>query len=332
MPGSVALPHGPYSILVVVLAVSGWLSSLWGGDGCNYALVSGPIVDQLHPSYTKENPVKVLQLGFDSYREPVLPAQESASESDSTSESEASKPLANATIGSLLPDWLTSRNKDKASANATEPGEVTTGGGSTDASTAGACTEYPEQVTLGIVDSSWNTARVFCFLGLVLGGGGAAFLACSLCVVFSRVTWRWTAYELLGAGLCQTVSLCGWFRTQLCSWNDCSLSEGSVSDLLATALWVACGLLMVGFYPPASSSHGQAVGSGDARSPGKARHRFRCLGGSREPDPRGEGNPCNGHGDNDSDSDSRNEDRNPSRNEDEQRYDEKRRYPLAEIA
>eukprot|EP00536_Pseudo-nitzschia_multiseries_P013268 jgi/Psemu1/290758/fgenesh1_pg.554_\ len=208
------------------MAASGWFASLWEGDGCNYALVTGPIVDQLVPSYTSHNPITTLQLGFDSYREIPLSHYNShgSSSSDTAANSNAPAVVANITMDDLLPDW--------ASKN----------------STAG-CTEYPEAVTLGIMDSSWNTSRVFAFLGLVLGGGGASFLLCSLCFVFSRVTWRWTAYELLLAAFCQTISLVTWFQTQLCSWNKCGLSKGSISDMVSVGLWTLAGVLMVFHYP-----------------------------------------------------------------------------------
>jgi len=173
MPRS--LPLGSYSLLVVILAVSGWFASLWEGDGCNYALVTGPIVDQLHPSYTSQNPITTLQMGFDSYRE-IPPSTNAIPDANAAANAAAAVAVANITVDALLPDW--------ASKNGT----------------AG-CIAYPEAVTLGIMDSSWNTSRVFAFLGLVLGGGGASFLLCSFCFVFSRVTWRWTAYELLLAGL-----------------------------------------------------------------------------------------------------------------------------------
>mmetsp|Transcript_19485 Transcript_19485/g.54298 ORF Transcript_19485/g.54298 Transcript_19485/m.54298 type:complete len:311 (-) Transcript_19485:2024-2956(-) len=224
MPRS--LPHGPYSLLVVLTATLGWFASLWEGDGCNYALVMGPFVDQLVPSYTSHNPVTMLQLGFDSYRE-IPPTQynsHSSPSSDTTENSNAPSIATNITMDDLLPDW--------ASKN----------------STAG-CIDYPEAVTLGIMDSSWNTSRVFAFLGLVLGGGGASFLMCSLCFVFSRVTWKWTAYELLLAGFCQTISLVTWFQTQLCSWNNCGLSKGSISDMVSVGLWTLAGVLMVLNYP-----------------------------------------------------------------------------------
>lgn len=237
-----SLPHGLYSLLLVFLAATGWSASLWQGDGCNYAIVSGPIVDQLdpYPSSSSQNPIKTLELGFDSYRElPDLvsidiqqgPAendgnfsQNGSSSNSSLSKTILSKSVSNATDNLLLP-W-SERNKNKPD-----------------------CTDYPEEVTLGIVDSKWTTSRSFAFLGLVTGGAGTTFLCCSLCFVFSRVTWRWTGYALLLAAFCQVLSLVAWFSTQMCSWNDCGWSLGSVSDVCAVGVWTITGLMILCHYP-----------------------------------------------------------------------------------
>lgn len=225
-----SLPHGLYSIFLVVLSASGWFASLWQGDGCNYAIVSGPIVDQLDPSFQKENPITTLELGFDSYRElPNMvsidlnsnnPSDDDDESSNSISKSFTTTQLANATDSLQLFKPRTTK-----------------------------CTMYPETVTQGIIDSSWTTSRSFAFLGLVLGGAGTTFLACSICFVFSRVTWRWTGYALLLAGLFQALSLVAWFRTQLCSWNDCGWSLGSISDVCALSIWALAGIMILCHYP-----------------------------------------------------------------------------------
>ena len=237
------LPHGCYGLLVVFIAFSGWFASLWEGDGCNYAIVQGPIVDQLDPSYTNYNPITTLQFGFDSYREIVVPLTSQAVlppttqkeveiPGGTTGTGSADKPVTtdqqqqqvNTTVSDiLLPNW--SKNR-----------------------TLG-CIDYPIEVTLGIMDSSWNTARTFAFLGLVLGGAGSSFLFCSICFVFSKATWRWTGYDLLLASLCQIISLGTWFNTQLCTWNTCHLGRGSKSDIAAVILWTIAGVMVVSYYP-----------------------------------------------------------------------------------
>jgi len=255
------LPHGGYSLLVVFIATSGWMASLWEGDGCNYALVSGPIVDQLDPSYTSYNPITSLQFGFDSYRE-VLPPSSSSKSSTFWSSSQQQQQDYNyddnyKSIAEGGSETTIDHQQE------TETGTTINANTNTNTSSVVAdillpnwsknrtlgCTEYPSEVILGIMDSSWNTARTFAFLGLVLGGAGTSFLFCSICFVFSKVTWRWTGYELLLASLCQIVSLCTWFTTQLCSWNTCELSRGSKSDIAAVVLWTISGLMVVFNYP-----------------------------------------------------------------------------------
>ncbi len=217
-----SLPHGLYSLVLVVLSASGWFASLWQGDGCNYAIVSGPIVDQLDPSFTSQNPITTLELGFDSYRElpNVVSIDLDENQEGSLSKSFSTTPLANAT------DSLQILKPRKTR-----------------------CIMYPEEVTVGIIDSSWTTSRSFAFFGLVLGGAGTTFLACSLCFVFSRVTWRWTGYALLLASLFQMFSLVAWFQTQLCTWNDCGWSLGSISDVCALSIWALSGAMILCHYP-----------------------------------------------------------------------------------
>ena len=218
-----SLPHGLYSLLLVVLSATGWSASLWQGDGCNYAIVSGPIVDQLDPPSQSVNPVTTLELGFDSYRE--LPNVVSIDLDENESGSSLSKSFSTTQVANAT-DNLQLLKPRRTS-----------------------CILYPEEVSLGIIDSSWTTSRSFAFFGLVLGGAGTTFLACSICFVFSRVTWRWTGYSLLLAALFQMLSLVAWFRTQLCSWNDCGWSLGSVSDVCALSIWALAGVMIVCHYP-----------------------------------------------------------------------------------
>jgi hypothetical protein len=65
-----ALPHGWYAVLVAILATIAWLSSLFQ-DGCNFAVVTGPIVAQLHPTFTSET-IPFLQFGLSAFQEPNL--------------------------------------------------------------------------------------------------------------------------------------------------------------------------------------------------------------------------------------------------------------------
>lgn len=295
-----SLPHGLYSLLLVFLAASGWFASLWQGDGCNYAIVTGPIVDQLERSLYStnnanansnlnsnadgsanlntntnananlntnannanlntnaiSNPITTLELGFDSYRElPNLVSIDLATEppiggdgisndyyNNATSSSSIftniTSSVSNVTDSYLRPWSADARSHHKPKAS---------------------CIDYPEEVTLGIVDTSWTTSRSFAFFGLVLGGTGTSFLCCSLCFVFSKVTWRWTGYGLLLAALCQALSLVAWFSTQLCSWNSCGWSLGSVSDLVALWVWALTGLMVVCHYPVSVSDEARSV-------------------------------------------------------------------------
>jgi hypothetical protein len=60
----VLLPHGPFSLLTAALTTMGWLAALFE-NSCNYALVSGDVVDEV--SIT---PVPFIQVGLDAYRLP----------------------------------------------------------------------------------------------------------------------------------------------------------------------------------------------------------------------------------------------------------------------
>ena len=65
-----ALPHGWYSIVVATLATIGWVFSLIQGS-CNYAIVAGPIVQQLDPTFTSQQ-IPFLQFGLTEFQEPQL--------------------------------------------------------------------------------------------------------------------------------------------------------------------------------------------------------------------------------------------------------------------
>jgi hypothetical protein len=66
-PTCSTLPHGFYSLGITLLAVLGWFFSLFQ-DGCDYAKVSGPILQQLASSRF----VPWLEFGMGAFREPVL--------------------------------------------------------------------------------------------------------------------------------------------------------------------------------------------------------------------------------------------------------------------
>ena len=239
------LPHGCYGLLVVFLAFSGWFASLWEGDGCNYAIVKGPIVDQLDPSYTNYNPITTLQFGFDSYREIIVPLTTSQAVLPPTTQKEVEIP--GGTTGTGSADKPVTTDQQQQQQVNTTVSDILLPNWSKNRTLG--CIDYPIEVTLGIMDSSWNTARTFAFLGLVLGGAGSSFLFCSICFVFSKATWRWTGYDLLLASLCQIISLGTWFNTQLCTWNTCNLGRGSKSDIAAVILWTIAGVMVVSYYP-----------------------------------------------------------------------------------
>ena len=245
-----SIPHGFYSLFVVILALSGWFASLWQGDGCNYALVNGPIVDQLG-AYTSTPYTTTIELGFDSYRSIMSNAMSigEGQEESPTDGAIADEPYADAPGIDPYPptDLGMVMVPNTTTIDIQQPQEEE------QQYIKSRCFDYPEEVTDGIVDSSWTTSRSFAFLGLVVGGGGTTFLICSLCFVFSRVTWRWTGYGLLLAAFCQAISLVTWFGIQLCSWNECGWSRGSVSDALAVAIWALTGGLVLLHYPSTTS-------------------------------------------------------------------------------
>ena len=63
------LPHGPYSLFVATFAVMGWMAALLQ-SGCEMAVVEGPVVQQLYPTFN-ENPLTMMEFGFEVYRLPV---------------------------------------------------------------------------------------------------------------------------------------------------------------------------------------------------------------------------------------------------------------------
>lgn len=135
-----------------------------------------------------------------------------------------------------------------------------------------------------VIDSKWKLSKLFTFMALVMGGGGALYLWISSCCLFSRGSWRWAGIEVLLACIFQGASFV-WFRTSICTddisastataatmydnigedtagyrrtINDffqgltttsCALSDGSISDIFATCLWFIAALLIFMYYP-----------------------------------------------------------------------------------
>jgi hypothetical protein len=217
------LPHGGYSLLVATVATMGWIASLFQ-DGCNFALVSGPIVQEFVPTYTGTNSIPYLEFGFAAYRQPTpIYADESGGAGNGNDSSGGGPPSSSSSSSSTPLNYTVT--------------------------VMGSCTRYPEEAVASLMDAAWSAARASTFLALVVGGGGTLFVWCAACFVFSRVTWRWTGRAILLASLCQAGSF-AWYATQLCGWNSCSWSYGTTSNLLATLLWSVSGLMMVCRYPP----------------------------------------------------------------------------------
>eukprot|EP00592_Proboscia_alata_P005232 CAMPEP_0194382698 /NCGR_PEP_ID=MMETSP0174-20130528/62311_1 /TAXON_ID=216777 /ORGANISM="Proboscia alata, Strain PI-D3" /LENGTH=225 /DNA_ID=CAMNT_0039168221 /DNA_START=51 /DNA_END=728 /DNA_ORIENTATION=+ len=136
----------------------------------------------------------------------------------------------------------------------------------------GFCTEYDAGVVE--IDIYWTMAKMFAFISLVLGGGGALFLWFSSCFVFGPGTWRWAGYEVLAASIFQCLAFV-WFGTGLCRAGDgskCRLFFGSKSDIVATVFWFVSALFIFAKYPPPDAEsaaragnlvdqHGLAIGS-----------------------------------------------------------------------
>lgn len=225
------LPHGSYALFVAVLCTAAWVASVFQ-DGCDFAKVEGPIVQQLikvqrasssNPN-DKNQPIPPwLEFGIGAYREPLLrlnPEDNSYAYETNLEQACYFYPL------------------DDDEDDSTEKKATST---------------YSASSTL--FDAAWTTARAFSFLALVLGGGGTLFVWCSTCFVFARGTWRWTGYELLLASLCQAIALGCWFTTQVCTWNECTLFVGSKADITSSALWAFGGFLVVCRYPTPHTQH-----------------------------------------------------------------------------
>lgn len=112
----------------------------------------------------------------------------------------------------------------------------------------GTCLAYDEDIFNQ--DAYWTAAKAFAFISLVLGGGGALFLWFSSCCVFSRGTWKWAGYEVLLAGIFQSLAFL-WFATAICNTGDsqCTPSYGGKADIAAAALWLTSAMTIFCRYP-----------------------------------------------------------------------------------
>ena len=124
----------------------------------------------------------------------------------------------------------------------------TSSGGGGGGGRGGQCQLYPPSF-IESLDSMWSTGKTLAFLAQCIGGGGSLFVACSLWMVFSKATWKWTGYLLCFAGLCQAMSVLVWWGNDVCQWNTCSVWNGSGSNIVSSVLWILTGGFMVIKYP-----------------------------------------------------------------------------------
>jgi hypothetical protein len=107
----------------------------------------------------------------------------------------------------------------------------------------------PYDLNLIQMDRSWRLARIFAFLSIVLGGGGALFLGFSSCFVFSPGSWSWTGYQLVLSTIFHSLSFL-WFGTGICRHpNSCQLHSGSVFSICAICLWTVSAYVILFRYP-----------------------------------------------------------------------------------
>lgn len=113
------------------------------------------------------------------------------------------------------------------------------------------------------VGAAFELARIFAFLALVFGGGGALFLWFSSCFVFGPSTWRWAGYEVALASFFQILAF-SWFGSDLCSGDSsCTMHYGSNSDIIALMFWFCSAVLIFRKYPtptPKTSGNQNANG------------------------------------------------------------------------
>lgn len=109
------------------------------------------------------------------------------------------------------------------------------------------------------VGAVFELSRIFAFLALVFGGGGALFLWFSSCFVFGPSTWRWAGYEVALASLFQILAF-SWFGSSLCGGdNSCTMHYGSNSDIIALIFWFCSAVLIFRKYPTPTPKNGAPV-------------------------------------------------------------------------
>ena len=62
------LPHGCYSLFIAILSVVSWGASLYWGNGCDYAIVTGPVVAEL--TVPGQRPPEWMEFGIGAYKAP----------------------------------------------------------------------------------------------------------------------------------------------------------------------------------------------------------------------------------------------------------------------
>lgn len=109
------------------------------------------------------------------------------------------------------------------------------------------------------VGFAFEAARIFSFLALVFGGGGALFLWFSSCFVFGPSTWKWAGYEVAAAVFFQLLAF-SWYGSNLCkNGNSCSPHYGSNSDIIALIFWSCAAVLIFRKYPTPVPKEGEEV-------------------------------------------------------------------------